>query len=481
MVRMASTVSANSSRDEYQNPLSDSFSNDDALEALRQLLRIPTISRPATGPGPRTDPAPFEAFIAALPTLFPRVHAALELERVGGDPDHGDPGCALLYRWRGTDAAGAAEPTVLMAHYDVVPATDEGWQHPPFAAEIVGDGDAAVLWGRGTLDDKGCVVAILSAVERLLAVGHAPRHDVLLCFGNDEEVFGTGARSIVDVLRERSIRPSLVLDEGGAIVREIFPGVDEDYAVIGVTEKGITTLRLRVDEHGGHAASPPAFAATERLSRAILRLNRRPSRARLGATTRTMIRTLGSRARQPLRTVFAAVDVLAPLLTRVFVRRGAETAALTRTTRAVTELRAGHAHNALAESAEATLNMRIAPWSSVEEAVEEVRRAIADDAVRIEVVEASEPSPVSPDRGEAWDDLVASIRAVHPGLLVTPYVMMQASDARWFTAISDHVYRFAPFRMSGEERACLHAKDERMRVAAFLDGIEVYRALLERR
>jgi len=466
MGRMGSTVSANSPHDEH------------AVEALRQLVRIPTISRPASGPGPRTDIAPFEQFIAALPALFPRVHESLELERIGDDDG---TGLALVYRWAGREPAGARAPTVLMAHYDVVPATDDGWEHPPFAADIVGAGDEAVLWGRGTLDDKGCVVAILSAVERLLEAGFTPRHDVLLSFGNDEEVFGSGARSIVAVLRERGIRPALVLDEGGAIVRDVFPGVDGDYAVVGVTEKGITTLRLRVDEQGGHAASPPPFAATERLARAILRLNRRPSTARLGSTTRTMIRTLGSRARQPLRTVFGAVDLLAPLLTRVFVSRGAETAALTRTTRAVTQLRAGHAHNALAEFAEATLNMRIAPWSSVEQAVDEVRHAISDEQVQIEVIEASEPSPVSPDHGPAWDDLVAAIRAVHPDLLVTPYVMMQASDSRWFTAISDHVYRFAPFRMSGEERACLHAKNERMHVRAFLDGIEVYRALLERR
>lgn len=462
--------------------MTDADADARAIERLRALVRIPTVSRPTSGPGPRADRSVFERFIAALPALYPRVHAHLEVERLGADPQ-GDVPYSLLYRWRGTDPAGASTPTVLMAHYDVVPPGDDAaWLYPPFAAEIVEHEGTPVVWGRGAIDDKGALAAALEAVERLLEGGHAPRHDVLLVFGHDEEVAGSGAQAIVAALRERGIRPSLVLDEGGAIVRDAFPGLDEPFALIGVTEKGIATLRLRVEQQGGHASSPPPFAATERLARAILRLNASPARARLDPTMRRMIRTLGARARQPLRAVFSRVDLLAPLITRALLRRGPEVAALLRTTRAVTELRAGHAANALPEHAEATVTIRIAPWSSVAKAVDEVRRAIDDDRVGIDVLQPSEPSPVSPAEGAAWNDLVAAIReGTHPDLLVSPYVMMQASDARFFTAISDHVYRFTPFRLSADERACLHAKNERIRVSAYLEGVRTYAALLRLR
>lgn len=471
MGRMTSTVSASGTFDE-----GSSDPDARAVERLAALVRIPTISRPAEGPGPRRDPEPFEHFIAALPTLYPRVHEHLTRERVGE--------AALLYRWAGSDPAAATAPTVLMAHYDVVPATDEGWQHPPFAAVITDngpDGDEPVMWGRGTIDDKGCAAAIFEAIDRLIAAGFIPRRDVLVSLGDDEEVAGRGARAIVELLRSRGVRPALVLDEGGAIVSGAFPGVDEPYAVIGVTEKGITTLRLSVDQQGGHAASPPPLAATERLAQALLRLNRRPARARLDPTTRTMIATLGARARGPLRVVFTRVALFAPLLVQVFLRTSAETRALVRTTRAVTELRAGHAANALPERAEATVNVRIAPGTSVAEAVEDVRRAIRDEAVVVDVLEPSEPSPVSPASGDGWEAIVGAVHDVHPDLLVTPYVMMQASDSRFFTAISEHVYRFAPFRMSAAERACLHAKNERIRIPAYLEGVRVYEALLRRR
>lgn len=460
--------------------MTDAAADARAIERLRALVRIPTIARPTSGPGPRADRDAFERFIAALPEQFPRVHAALERERLGTDPE-GSIGYTLLYRWRGSEPEGAGSPTVLMAHYDVVPATDEGWTHPPFAAELVEHEGEPVVWGRGAIDDKGALAAVLEAVERLLEAGFAPRHDVLLLFGHDEEVAGTGARAVVAALQERRIRPALVLDEGGAIVEGVFPGLHEPAALVGVTEKGITTLRLRVEQKGGHAASPPPLAATERLARALLRLNARPARSRLDPTTRAMIRTLGSRVRGALGVVFRNVDAVAPLLVPVLRRRGAETTALLRTTRAVTELRAGHAANALPESAEATVNIRIAPGESVAQAVAEVRRAIADEAVTVEVLEPSEPSPVSPAHGPAWDDLAAALEEVVPGLLVSPYVMMQASDARFLTAVSEHVYRFTPFRLSTAERSCLHAKDERIRVSSYLEGVRVYAALLRRR
>ncbi|CAM5271796.1 Carboxypeptidase PM20D1 OS=Leifsonia shinshuensis OX=150026 GN=HNR13_002970 PE=3 SV=1 [Leifsonia shinshuensis] len=439
----------------------------EALERFRTLLRIPTMSRNAVE---ETDWAAFDAFVDALPRLYPRVHAELERER------HGARGHALLYRWRGRDAAGA--PTVLMAHYDVVPATEEGWDHPPFAAELTGRGDDRLLWARGTLDDKGAAVAILEAVESLLAEGVVPAHDVYLSFGNDEETFGSGARGIVEVLRSRGVRPALVLDEGGAVIEGIFPGVRKPIAVVGVSEKGITTVRLTVEQHGGHASTPPRTTATVRLARAITRLNARPFPARLTETNLLMVETLGAHATGPLRAVFTRARRLQPLLRWVFARLGDETRAIVRTTTAVTQLRGSLAANALPETAEAVVNVRIAVGSTVAETLQHLRRAIHDPHVRIEAVDANEPSPVSPTSGPQWTRVASAIAAVHPDAIATPYIMLGASDGRHFTAISDAVYRFTPFEMSAEERGTLHARNERIGVATWLRGIRFYEELL---
>ncbi len=438
----------------------------DPVANLQALVRLPTISRldPA-----ETDWAPFEALIGLLPRLYPATHAALTRERVNG--------YSLLYRWPGrTDGP----PTVLMAHYDVVAATDAGWTHPPFAAELVGDGDDQLIWGRGTLDDKGSLVCVLEGVEAQVTAGHSPQNDIYLSFGHDEETEGSGARAIVELLESRGIRPSLVIDEGGAVVEGVFPGVRGAIAVVGVSEKGILSLTLTVDQPGGHASTPPKVSATARLAAAIVRLNGRPFRAGLTAPTIEMIRTLGSRATNPVRWASTHLWLTRPALLALFGRLGPETNAMIRTTQAVTMLRGSQAANALAERAIATVNIRVAVGSSVAEAVRHVRRAIRDPRVTLDVLNPSEPSPVSPTNGPAWGLVRSTIEETYPGVIVTPYVMMAASDSRFFARISNFVYRFSPFEMTADERGTLHASDERMHVSTLRRGVDFYTRLIGR-
>src|SRR5690554_6431612 len=414
-----------------------------------------------------TDWEQFQLFIDTLPALYPLVHHHLEREIVGG--------YSMLYRWPGR---ATANPTVLMAHYDVVPATAEGWQHPPFSgAEVILKGDS-VIWGRGTLDDKGSLVVTLEAIEALLAEGFTPSSDVYLSFGHNEETAGGGARAVVSLLQSRGIAPAFVLDEGGAVVEGVFPGVDDPIAVIGVAEKGIMTLTMTVDQEGGHASTPPRLTATARLAKAIVALNSRPFPAGFTATNLEMIRTLGAHAKQPLRFAFTNLWLTRGLLLWLFRRLGDETSAIVRTTQAVTQLSGSQASNALAERAVATVNIRVAVGSTVADAVDHVRRAVNDPQVKLEAQHPSEPSPVSPTSGPGWDLLKGSIEATYPGTIVTPYVMLGASDSRHFTRISSNVYRFSPFEMSKEERGTLHAMNERIRVSTFLRGIEFYRRLI---
>lgn len=436
-----------------------------AIANLQQLIRIPTVSH--LDPS-ETDWVGFQRFIDTVPQLYPLVHERLEREVVGG--------YSMLYRWAGRTTSS---PSVLMAHYDVVPATAEGWKHPPFSGELTEDENGTpVIWGRGTLDDKGSLVVTLEAVEALLAEAFVPEHDVYLSFGHNEETAGDGAQAVVELLDSRGIRPAFVLDEGGAVVEGIFPGVDDPIAVIGVAEKGIVSLTMTVDQEGGHASTPPRLTATARLAKAIVSLNSRPFRARFTATNLEMIRTLGAHARQPLRFAFTHLWLTRGLLLWLFRRLGDETSAIVRTTQAVTQLSGSQAANALAERAVATVNIRVAVGSSVADAVAHVRRAVADPKVRLDVHQPSEPSAVSPTSGPAWERLRRSVEETYPGTIVTPYVMLGASDSRHFTRISSNVYRFSPFEMSKEERGTLHAMNERITVSTFLRGIDFYRRLI---
>jgi len=436
------------------------------VERFRELLSIPTVSR--VDPTDVDDSA-FAAFHAAIERLYPLVHARLEREVVAG--------WSLLYRWVGESPDA---PLVLLAHQDVVPVDGQEWRHPPFAAVLVGEGADATIHARGAIDDKGALVAILEAVEAALAEGVIPRTDVWLAFGHDEETRGTGARALAALLAKRGIRPALVLDEGGAVVEGAVPGVGAPTAMIGVAERGVATFDLVTREAGGHASTPPRLPATARLARAIDRLRRRPFPRRLVPPVRAMLATAAPHAGEPLATLFRRTSVSAPAVTAALSRLGPETNALVRTTAVVTRLEGSPGENVLATSARASVNVRLLTGDTLADVSVRLRRAVADPLVDIELRHGTDPSPVSPWQGEAWRRLSRTVTdTLGADIVALPYLQLGASDSRFYTGLTDAVYRFAPFHLSRAERDALHAPDERIRVDVWLRGIRFYRALIE--
>lgn len=439
--------------------------SDAVLDRFRTLLRHATYSHE----GAEGVEQAFAAFQADLERLFPLTHATLEREHVAGR--------SLLYRWAGTGGGRAA---VLMAHQDVVTVDDDSrWTHPPFAAELVGEGEEETIWGRGALDDKAALVSILEAVETHLAAGFTPASDVYLVFGHDEEAGGTGAEAIVALLAERGVSPWLVVDEGGAVMDGLLPGLGPT-AVVGLTEKGIMNVELVVEHSGGHAAIPLPGGSTAILAKAILRLENQPEAPHLIEPTIGLLEALGGRLGGIRGWALRHARQFRGPLANTLAKTSPQLAAMTRTTRAVTQLRGSSSKNVVPERATATVNVRILPGSTVETAVADIERVIDDPAVQVRVIDGVDPAPISPAEGEGWDAVADSIRAVFPEAAVAPYVMLQASDARHFATISGNVYRFLPFDLRQGELQSIHGIDERIRVSTYRRSIAFFETLISR-
>src|SRR5262245_7765674 len=232
-------------------------------QRLAQAVRFQTISHqdPAQFPG-----AAFDGFHAFLERSYPRVKAALVREKVNGH--------SLLYEWRGSDPA--LKPILLMAHQDVVPADPaslDKWTRTPFSGEVA-DG---FIWGRGTIDDKGGLMAVHEAVEALLAQGFRPARTVYFAFGHDEEVGGRqGAAKIAELLKSRGMHLESVLDEGQVVTTGIVPGFEQPVALVGIAEKGYLSVELLVQAEGGHSSMPPKNTAVGILAAAIAKLEATP-------------------------------------------------------------------------------------------------------------------------------------------------------------------------------------------------------------
>ena len=383
------------------------------------------------------------------------------------------PDRALLLRWPGKAPGDVA---VMMAHYDVVPVNEDAWDKPPFDG-ILEDG---VLWGRGTLDTKVTLGGILFAANHLIAQGFRPEHDVYFAFSGGEEVNGLGAPNIVTWFREQGIRPALVVDEGGAVVENVFPGVKVPCGLIGIAEKGMMNAQFRARSQGGHASAPKPHTPVGVLSAACKRVEDHPFKAHIQGPAAQMFDTLGRYSTPLYRVIFANLRCFGWLLDLLAKKSGGEMNALLRTTVAFTQMQGSSARNVIPPEASMVANMRLNPSDSVASALDYLKKTVANDAVEITALESFEPSPVSETGCAAWDKVAASVAETWRGCVVAPYLMVQCSDSRHYGSISNHVYRFSAMDLTTEERATIHGNNERIRVETAAKAVEFYIRLLGR-
>lgn len=437
-----------------------------AAERLAKAVTYQTISHEDAAD---FRPEPFIAMRDYLERTYPRVHETLTREIVS---DY-----SLLYTWEGTDPGLA--PVVMLAHLDVVPVapgTEELWVKGAYEQTIEG----GYIWGRGTLDDKVNVLAMLESAEILIEEGFQPPRTFIFAFGHDEEIGGRmGAVKMAEVLKERGVQPWFVLDEGGAITRGVMEGLDADVATIGIAEKGYLSVRLSAKATGGHSSQPPKETAIGILARAVdaVQSNRMP--ASIEGVSRKLLSRVGPEMPLPQRVVMANLWLFEPVVVNLFEQSPA-TNAMIRTTTAPTMFNAGVKDNVLPAEATAVINFRLLPGDTIESVLEHVRTAINDERVTIEPAEwAREVSKVSDPDSESFKLVERTIRQTFPGTVVAPYLVLGGTDSRHYGIISDEIYRFSPAIMTAEDLPRMHGVNERIGVENYADIIRFYHQLIQ--
>lgn len=438
-----------------------------AASRLAGALAIPSISHEDPA---QVDAAAFRQLHAYLETRFPRLHAALNRETVSE--------LSLLYVWPGTEAE--LDPLLLLAHLDVVTVeagSEDAWTQKPFSGAIA-DG---YIWGRGALDDKASVLAQMEAVEILLARGFKPRRTIYLAYGHDEEVGGQdGAARIAAMLHRLGVQPAMVLDEGGAVISGSIPGVDPPVALIGIAEKGYLSLMLSTEAEGGHSSMPPPSSTVGIVARAVARLEAQPLPLRLTEPVEALFAQVGPHMSFFRRLAMANLWLSAPLVKRALARQPSSNAML-RSTTAATMFSGSPKQNILPARAAAVVNFRLLPGDTREDVIRHVTQTIDDPRVAVNALSfSSEPSPVSPVDVPAYAMIEATIHQALGGesLVTAPYLVVGATDARWYSALTPHVYRFQPLRLQANDLARLHGANERIAVENYAEMVRFYAQLL---
>ena len=438
----------------------EAFDREKAVDNLRQLVMCKTVSNydPAL-----EDDAEFEKLISLLPKLYPKVWESCAFQRF---PDR-----ALLFKWEGKKHD---EPSVMMAHYDVVPVNEDAWEKPAFEGIL----ENGVLWGRGTLDTKVTFNGILTAAENLMAQGFVPEEDIYFAFSGGEEVMGQGAVNIVEYFEKSGITPALVVDEGGAVVQDVFPGVSAPCGLIGIAEKGMMDVEYTVRSNGGHASAPKPHSPLVELSEACCKIENKPFPSHLTKPVAEMFDTLGRYSSFVYRMIFANLWCFGGVLDSICKKSGGELNALMRTTVAFTQATGSKTSNVIPPEASMVSNIRLNPEDTTESAISYLKETIGNDKIDVHMIRGMDPSPISETGCPAWNKVASSVASTWRGALVSPYLMVQCSDSRHYRDISNHVYRFSAMDLTTEERATIHGNNERIRVETVGKAVEFYIRLM---
>lgn len=441
---------------------------DSAALRLGKILSFPTVSLQE---GKDPDSVAFTALHDYLSRTYPLVAQQLTKETVNG--------WSLLYTWKGTDPA--LKPVLLMAHQDVVPVvpgTESSWTQPPFAGNVA-DG---FIWGRGALDNKSGLGGIFEAMEYHLSQGYKPRRTIYFAFGHDEEIGGrAGNAQVAALLQQRGIQLECVLDEGGLVSEGMIPHVQKPVALVGIAEKGYLSLELRVFSAGGHSSMPPKQTALGILSKAVSALEESPMPTRFGGVFETFLDRTGREASFAYKLAFANLWLFQPLIVSMLNDKPSSSA-LIRTTTAPTMMSGSPKDNVLPIMATAVVNFRIAPGDSIGSVMEHVKRTIGDARVKIKAIgNQNEPSPVSDIQSAAYKTLEQTIIDVYgANHIITPYLVVGATDSRHYTGLTRNIYRFLPNVLTNDDLQRVHGTDERISVQHYQKSIQFYARIIKR-
>ncbi|KIY00384.1 uncharacterized protein Z520_04069 [Fonsecaea multimorphosa CBS 102226] len=477
---------------------------DDVATRLAESVRIPTITYDGmghVGEDPRWEV--FFQFSHYLKKAFPRVYEELTVETIN---QHG-----LLYTWHGSQHV--LKPLLFMAHSDVVPSgesTSEEWTYSPFSGHY----DGEYIWGRGSEDDKSNLIAMLTAIDCLLACDFTPHRTVILSVGFDEEGGAEqsyGARCLAETLLDRYGKAGIemIFDEGIAGIENRF---GTDFALPATAEKGYIDVTVTVNVPGGHSSTPPDHTAIGFLAQIIRLIEDHPFKSQLvrNNPTLTYLRQAALYSKQmpdDLREAILGAQSSKKILE--YMESDRERRAMIRTSTAVDVVSGGDKVNSLPENASILVNHRIAIQDSVQAVKDHYVHLLApwaqERGFKLHAFGAKAPhensistrpgnsttdcgdltlsahyelesSPVSSAEDARFRLLAGTIKGVFgDDVVVAPELLTGNTDTRYYWDLSPQIYRMSPWRASHDPRGTrMHTVDERMPIKGLMEMVHFY-------
>lgn len=443
-----------------------SLKEPETISRLQKALRFKTISYDDET---KMDKEAFQDLHQHIRNSYPLLTNKLNIEVINE--------MTLLLHWQGSEPS--KKPIMMLNHLDVVPVQTHSlnkWEAAPFAAKIIND----YIYARGAMDTKSGAIATLEAIELLIAKDFQPKRSIYISLGHDEEIGGRqGNVAVVDLLKKRNVHFEFVIDEGGAIVEGAIPGINNPVAMIGITEKGYMTLVLSVEAEAGHSSTPPPETAVGILSKALVNIESNPFASRLSEPVKLNFEFLAAEWSFPLKMVMSNLWLFEPVVIKVLEQKR-PTAAMVKTTTALTIFHSGVKENVIPSYAEAKVNFRLIPGDTNESVKQAIIHKVDDKRVSINFNSnfSSNPAKISSSEGPGFIAIQKTVSEIFSKegapVYAAPYMLMAGTDSKHYESITDNTYRFNPMHTNLDDMKRIHGINERMSIHDYLDMIRFF-------
>ena len=431
-------------------------------EQLARLIRFETISYEE-----KRDPEKYAKFHELLKQEFPALFAACEYENING---------SLLLKWKGAEGSGK-EPVLFMNHMDTVDLQGE-WEYPPLSGQIA----EGKVWGRGTLDNKGGLWGMLCAANELAAEGFVPGCDIYFESSCSEEINATdcGAFPVAQTLKERGVHFSMILDEGGMITDEPVSGVHKNFAMVGLGERGCTSIKFTAKGKGGHASTPDKNSPLVQLGKFMAEVDRsRIFKVELANAIKEMLRRFAPFVDGPISKVYGNPEKFDAVLKAVMPMSSPTAKALVQTTIAFTMAEGSNGLNVIPAEAYVIGNMRISHHQGFKSSLEAIGKVAKKYGLEMTVLEEPNESKLSDFNSKAFKLIEDAVAACFDSVLTAPYIMTGCSDLRYLDFLGDNCFHFVPFVISKEQMESIHGQNECVDVATLAPAVDFYKMLMK--
>lgn len=422
------------------------------LEHLAAMIRIPTVSTAGCESQYR-----MEEFHLLLEKLYPTLWKKADVRKIGK---------ALLLHLKG----GGKKPILFVAHMDVV-AAEGNWKYPPFSATVAED----CIWGRGSLDMKGALCALLEGLEECLDHGFDFDRDIYLNLSCDEEIGGPTTKRIARMLRKEQVSFEVVYDEGGTFVDNLLGMVRVRSAAVAIAEKGSAKVRLTAHTHGGRAANPPKGTPIARLSDFVHYVEHHQIFKRRVADEILLMYEKSAPYLKGINRLLYGNRAFLKLFGRFYLEPS-----MLGTTIAFTITEGGTAVNLIPDCAVITANVRVNSVESLKDALRRLKRVAAKMDIEVSCDGDGDAIRVTDIHCEGYRNLEDCVKTVFGDIPVIPTMLNGGTDSKHYKKMTENIVRFSPIYISPEQGSGVHGANERLYADQMEQAVAYYRCLLRK-